>query len=111
MVQVPRHLRDVTGTQPCLYHTNNRELFSIPLTEMLTHPWQSLQTWVATAQTTVSTCLKAYTERLLAQQPSIHSIFQHNSLSNNFTDTNFSSNNSITNHNTHGQESLSPSRR
>jgi hypothetical protein len=30
------------SAQTC--RTNDRELFSIPLADMLTHPWQSLQT-------------------------------------------------------------------
>jgi hypothetical protein len=89
---------------------NDRELFTVPLADMLSHPWQSLQTWLTTAKDTVKTCLNAYTERLLAQQPLINSVLRSNSFNSNSID-NTNPHNHLSPNNTHGQESLSPRRR
>jgi hypothetical protein len=65
-----------------LLSANDRELFDLPLEDLLKHPIRSLQTWVKTAWPTVKICVQNHTERLVNDQKKLSEIFrpiqQHN---------------------------------
>lgn len=59
-----------------LLSANDRELFDIPLEDLLKHPIHSLQSWVKTAWPTVKICVQHHTERLVNHQKRLSELFR-----------------------------------